>query len=153
MVTRATLLVGTVFAAVMLTNGSTLMAQDKKIQKKDLPAAVQKAMESEIAGATVKGFAKEVEDGKTFYEIETTKNGHARDLLYDASGTLAEVEEEVALDTLPAAVKSALSAAGGKLVKVETLTKGSTMVYEGHIEKGGKKSEVKVTPDGKPVTP
>jgi uncharacterized membrane protein YkoI len=152
MVTRTTLLVGTAFAAAVLASASTLMASEKKIQKKDLPAAVQKAMEPEVAGATVKGFAKEVEDGKTFYEVETTKNGHTRDLLFEPSGTLAEVEEEVPLDTLPAAVKTALSA-HGKLLKVESVTKGTTTVYEGHIEKGGKRSEVKVTPEGKPVTP
>jgi uncharacterized membrane protein YkoI len=151
MVTRATALVAAVLiGGVGVVAG--VQAQESKIQKKDLPAAVQKAMESEVQGSTVKGFAKEIEDGKTFYEVETTKNGHARDLLFDPSGSLVEVEEEVALDSLPAAVKSALSGQG-KLLKVESVTKGTTTVYEGHIEKGGKKSEVKVTPDGKPVTP
>jgi ribonucleotide reductase alpha subunit len=75
------------------------------------------------------------------------KNGHTRDLLFEANGTLAEVEEEVALDTLPAAVKTAL-AAHGTLVKVESVTKGTTVVYEGVVEKTGKRSEVKVTPEG-----
>jgi uncharacterized membrane protein YkoI len=151
MVTRATALVAAVLiGGVGVVAG--VQAQESKIQKKDLPAAVQKAMESEVQGSTVKGFAKEIEDGKTFYEVETTKNGHTRDLLFDPSGSLVEVEEEVALDSLPAAVKSALSGQG-KLLKVESVTKGTTTVYEGHIEKGGKKSEVKVTPDGKPVTP
>jgi len=151
MVTRAIALVAAVLiGGVGVVAG--VQAQESKIQKKDLPAAVQKAMESEVQGSTVKGFAKEIEDGKTFYEVETTKNGHTRDLLFDPSGSLVEVEEEVALDSLPAAVKSALSGQG-KLLKVESVTKGTTTVYEGHIEKGGKKSEVKVTPDGKPVTP
>lgn len=152
MVTRPTMIVATSLVAVMLAGTNGAAQSEKKIQKKDLPAAVQTAMQGEIAGATVKGYAKEIEGGRTFYEVETTKNGHGRDLLFDASGNLAEVEEEIAVDTLPAVVRSALEA-HGKLVKVESVTKGKTMIYEGHIEKGGKRSEVKVTPEGKPVAP
>jgi uncharacterized membrane protein YkoI len=107
-------------------------------------------MEREVQGAKVKGFAKEIEDGKTFYEMETVKAGHSRDILFDPSGQVVEVEEDVELTALPAAVKDALSAAG-KLTKVESVTKGQTVVYEGHIVKAGKKSEVKVTADGKPL--
>ena len=51
-------------------------------QLKDLPQAVQKAAQQEQAnGTTLKGFAKEVEDGETFYEVETAVKGHTRDLL------------------------------------------------------------------------
>jgi hypothetical protein len=108
-------------------------------------------MASEIQGADVKGYAKETEEGKTFYEVETTKNGKTRDLLFESNGTLAEVEEEVPMDTVPAAVKTALEAQG-KLKMVEKVTEGSKTFYEGHYAKGSKKPEVKVTPDGKPVS-
>jgi uncharacterized membrane protein YkoI len=140
----ASVVFGAIAATVVVT------AQETKVKKKDLPAAVQQAMEREVQGATVKGFAKEIEGGKTFYEVETIKAGHSRDILFDPNGQVVEVEEEVALDTLPAAVKDALSAAG-KVTKVESVTKGQTVVYEGHIVKAGKRSEVKVTADGKAV--
>jgi uncharacterized membrane protein YkoI len=129
---------------------ATLVASEKKIDKKDLPAPVQQAVEHELQGGTVKGYAKETEHGKTFYEVETTKDGHSRDLLFDPAGKLVEVEEEVGIDSLPAAAKQALSTGHGKLTRVEAVTENGTTFYEGHF-KGGKASEVKVTADGKPV--
>jgi hypothetical protein len=64
------------------------------------------------------------------------------------------VEEQVALDALPAAVKAGLQAKAGdgKLVKVETLTKQDKLVaYEAQVTRDGKKSEIQVGPDGKPL--
>jgi hypothetical protein len=64
-----------------------LAAADKKIQMKDLPQPVQKAVQQEEArGVTIVGLATDVETGKTMYEVETTVNGHTRDLLFDAAG-------------------------------------------------------------------
>jgi uncharacterized membrane protein YkoI len=137
-------------AAIVLVS-PVLSASEHKIQKKDLPPAVQQAVENELQGGTVKGYARETENGKTFYEVETTKNGLGRDLLFDPEGKLVEVEEEVAVDSLPAAAKQALTTGHGTLVRVEAVTENGTTIYEGHF-KGGKQSEVKVTADGKPVT-
>ena len=74
--------------------------------------------------------------------------GQLRDLLFDASGKLVETEEETPLSAVPPAVKTALEARG-KVLKVETLTKGSTVTYEAQVEKNGKKSEVEVDANGK----
>jgi uncharacterized membrane protein YkoI len=126
-----------------------LGAADKKIQMKDLPQPVQKAVQQEEAkGAKIVGLASEVEAGKTMYEVETTVNGHTRDLLFDASGKLVETEEETPISEVPGAVKAALEARG-KVLKVETLTKGSIVTYEAQVEKNGKKSEVEVDANGK----
>jgi uncharacterized membrane protein YkoI len=126
-----------------------LAAADKKIQMKDLPQPVQKAVQQEEAkGVQIVGLASEVEGGKTMYEVETTVNGHTRDLLFDAAGALVETEEETPLSAVPAAVKTALEARG-KVLKVETLTKGSTVTYEAQVEKNGKKSDVEVDANGK----
>jgi uncharacterized membrane protein YkoI len=123
---------------------------DKPIKMKDLPPAVQKAVHEHTNGVKLKGLSKEVENGKTFYEVETVVNGHSRDLLLDKTGTVVEVEEEVALDSIPAPAKSAIEkkAAGGKITKVEMVTKGSSVSYEASITKTGKKVEVEVNPDG-----
>jgi len=117
---------------------------------KDLPPAVQKAVQDQTKGLTVKGLAKEVEDGKTFYEAETTVNGHSKDFLFDTTGKLVEIEEEVSLDSVPAAVKTALEAEG-KVLLVETVTKGKTVTYEGTVEKNGKKSEIPMDANGKKI--
>jgi uncharacterized membrane protein YkoI len=139
-------------ALAILLGAASLAAADKKIQAKDLPPAVQKAIPEETKGATIRGYAKEVEGGKTMYEVETTVNGHSRDLLFDATGRLVEAEEATTLDAVPAAVKLTLEARG-KVLSVETVTKGKAVTYEGVVEKNGKKSEVAVTADGKPIKP
>jgi uncharacterized membrane protein YkoI len=139
--------------------GSVLMlalagvAAEKKIQMKDLPPAVRKSVEDQTKGSVVKGLSTEVENGKTLYEVETTINGHGRDLSFDASGATVEVEEEVALDAIPAAAKAAIEkrTAGGKITKVETVTKGIVVVYEAAIKKGLKTSEITVKADGSPA--
>ena len=95
-----------------------------------------------------------MEKGQTFYEAEMTVNGHSKDVLIAADGTVVEVEEQVALDSLPADVKTGLQAKAGKgkILKVESLTKKDKLVaYEAQVETNGKKSEVQVGPDGKPL--
>jgi hypothetical protein len=129
-------------------------AQERKIKRSDLPPAVEKTVAAQSAGATVKGFSKENEKGQAYYEAEMVVNGHTKDILMDANGAIVEVEEEVAMDLLPAVVKAGLQAKAGqgKLVKVETITKKDKLVaYEAQVTKGGKKSEVQVGPDGKPL--
>jgi hypothetical protein len=133
---------------------STSIAQERKIKRSDLPPAVEATVAAQSAGATIKGFSEEKEDGKTFYEAEMVVNGHSKDILMDATGTVVEVEEEVVIGELPAEVKAGLLAKAGnaKITKVESLTKkGQLVAYEGHTLKDGKKAEIQVGPDGKPL--
>ena len=128
--------------------------QEKKIKRSDLPAAVEKTVAAESAGATVKGFSLEKENGQTFYEAEMTVNGHTKDVLMDANGAVVEVEEEVAVDALSPEVKAGLlaKAGKGKITTVETIKKhGKLVAYEAKVNTNGKKSEVQVGPDGKPL--
>jgi hypothetical protein len=145
-------------SAVLLVAGlalaGTLAAQEKKIKRSELPAAVEKTVAKESAGATIKGFSEEKEKGETFYEAEMTVNGHGKDVLIDATGNVVEVEEQVKLDSLSADVQAGLKAKaeGGTILKVETITKHDKLVaYEAVVQKGGKKKEVQVGPDGKPL--
>jgi hypothetical protein len=134
---------------------SAIQAQEKKIKREDLPPAVEKTVAEQSKGATIKGFAREVEKGKTYYEVELTVNGHGKDISMDEKGNIVEVEEEVSLDALPSAVKEGLqkAAGGGKIGKVESLTKKGTLVaYEAVVRTGTKRSEIQVGPDGKKLT-
>ena len=143
----------TILLAVLAVAQSAL-AQDneKKIKRSDLPPAVEKAVVEQSQGATVRGFSQEQEHGQTFYEAELLVNGHSKDVLIDANGTVVEVEEQVPAESLPPQVHDGLQAKAGKgkLVKVETLTKkGKLAAYEAQVLTNGKKSEVQVGPDGK----
>lgn len=137
--------------ATILMCSLVAFAAEKKVKMSDLPPSVQKTAQDQIKGAELKGLSKEVEKGKTFYEVETVVNGKTRDVLIDTTGAVVEVEEEVALENIPAGARAAIQkkAAGGKITKVETLTKGNAVTYEAAItSKSGKKSEIQVAADG-----
>ena len=138
-----------VIGSLVLSVASSV-AQEKKIK----PAAVEKTVAAQSQRATIRGFSEERENGQMYYEAEMTVDGHSKDLLVDNSGAIVEVEEQVAMDSLPAPVKEGLQtkAGKGKLVKVESITKHEKLVaYEAQVVTGGKKSEVQVGPDGKPL--
>src|SRR5690349_19597334 len=84
---------------------------------------------------------KKVKNGKTLYEVELTVSGHSKDVSMDADGKIIEVEEEVAFNSLPEAVRKGLAdqAHRGKIGKVESLTKNDKLVaYEAHVVQAGK---------------
>ncbi len=142
----------TLTAAVVLAC-ATAPAQ-KKLQVKDLPAAVQKTVLEQTRGADIRNIGKETENGVTQYEVETMVNGRRRDFNVDNKGTLLVVEEETTLDAIPAAAKAAIEkkAAGGKLGLVEIMTRGKETLYEAaYTSKAGKHGEVLVKADGTPT--
>ena len=142
------------FAAGVLLLAGGASAQEKKIKRSDLPPAVKKTVAAQSAGATIRGFSTEKENGQTLYEAELTVNGHSKDISMTADGSIVEIEEQVSLDSLPAEVKAGLQAkaGNGKILKVESLTKKNKLVaYEAKVETNGKKTEIQVGPDGKPI--
>jgi uncharacterized membrane protein YkoI len=142
------------FATGILLLAGNASAQEKKINRSELPPAVEKTVAAQSAGATIRGFSTEKENGQTLYEVEMTVKGHSKDVSITADGSIVEVEEQVALDSLSPEVKAGLQAKAGKgkITKVESLTKKDKLVaYEAKVETNGKKSEVQVGPDGKPL--
>jgi len=140
-------------AAVLLCV-TLAFSQEKKIKRSDLPPAVEKTVAAQSEGATIRGFSQEKENGQTFYEAEMMvkwpQQGHAHRL----QGRDRRSRGEVAMDELPGSVKDGLQAKAGKgkLGKVESLTKHDKLVaYEAVVQTNGKKSEVQVGPDGKPL--
>jgi len=127
---------------VGLTAGASLffalsvLAAEKKIKRSDLPPAVEKTVAAQSLGATIRGFSEERENGQTFYEAEMTVNHHNKDILMDAGGVVVEIEEQIAMDSLPTDVQDALRAKAGKgkIVTVESITKREKLLaYEAAI--------------------
>jgi hypothetical protein len=140
-------------AAGVAVSAALLMADTEvKVKMQDLPAPVQKAARELLKSATLVGLNKEVEGGKTVYEVETKLNGRSRDVSLDSNGTVVEVEEETDISAIPAAARDALTrlAAGGKMGKVETVTAGSAVSYETVVTRAGRHKEVAVNADGSP---
>jgi hypothetical protein len=137
---------------ISLGTVASAQEQEKKIQRADLPPAVEKTVTAESQGATVKSFSEEKEDGQTYHEAEMLVSGHSKDVLIDKDGGIVEVEEQVVFDSLPADVKNGFQskAGSGKIVKVESLTKhGKLVAYEAKVQANGKKKEIQVGPNGK----
>lgn len=137
--------------ACLLLAASAVSSAEKQIKKSDLPPAVLKTADAQSAGATVRGYAKDTEDGQLEYEVQLMADGHSKDVTIDPQGNLLEIEEQVAVDALPANVREGLEkkAGKGKITKVESLTKkGSIVAYEAQVLTGAKKSEVQVGPAG-----
>jgi hypothetical protein len=128
-------------------------SQEKKIGKKDLPPAVLAAFEKAYPHAKVRGTSTEVEKGTTFFEIESLDGTQARDILYLADGTIAEIEEVVAASELPAPVKTAVGEefAKAKIAKAERTTKGTEISFEVHVSLGSKRGSIVVDPSGKVI--
>src|SRR6185295_8850319 len=130
-----------VFCATALAQNS-----EKSVKMKDLTEAVRKTVQEQSKGASLRGLAKETEDGKTFYEAELNVNGHNKDVLIDPSGAIVEVEEQVVLSSLPPEVQATIrkAAGNGMIMIVESITKNNGIeAYEAHLSKSGKKSEIK----------
>lgn len=140
-------------AAIWLVSG-VVLAQEKKVKLKDLPEAVRKTVEEQSRGAKIRGLSSEVSDGKTVYEAELLVNGLTKDMLIDASGAILEMEEQVLLASLPAAVQTTFKqqAGKGRIARVEAVTKsGALAFYEAHVRHGLRTTEVKVSPEGQVV--
>ena len=132
-------------------------AQDSErpVKMKELPEAVRKAVQEQSKGAILRGLAKEIKDGNTYYEAELNVRGHRRDVLMDPSGAVVEIEEEVALASLPAEVQATIKkgAGKGKIFLVESITRNNAVeAYEAHVSTAGKQTEIKVSPEGRLIS-
>lgn len=125
-------------------------AGEKKVELKDLPPAVQAAIEVQTKDLPEFEVSEEDKDGKTFYEVESKANGMSRDVLIDGAGVVVEVEEEIDPSRLPAAARQAVEgvAGGGTIRKVEAVTRDGATEYEVVVKGAGKKSKIVVTGDG-----
>jgi len=151
MTNKITLKLSLLYALGSLLLGAAI-AQEQQANLKKLPLAVQKTVEEQSKGAKIRGISKEVENGKTQYELELTVNGHAKDMIIDPNGTILVVEDEITLDSLAPEVKAEVEKNIGqaKLLRLESLTKNGTLTgYEASFSKAGKKSIIVMGPDGK----
>ena len=125
--------------------------EKKKFAAKDLPAAVSEAFTKAYPKAVITGIDKEVENGKTFYEIESLDGTMKRDLLYTPEGTVTEIDEALSAEALPEAVKKAIAKEfpTGTIRKAEKATHGVKLQYDVVVNNNKKMYEASVGVDGK----
>jgi hypothetical protein len=146
-----------IFAIAVLAGiaaAATTARAESHVSCNTLPAAVLSQVKTEAGDATIRGCVKDKENGKLTYEVETLKDGRSRDIEFDASGSVLEVEQEVTGSSVPAPVSDAIATAakGGKVGKIESVTRGGAIAsYETTITRQGQRHEVAFSPQGAPV--
>ena len=126
--------------------------KEVRVSLAELSAPARAAVEKVTAGGKVDQIDKEIERGKTVYDVEATVGGkHVEFLIADADGAVLGTEVPIEFNQLPEAVRAAAekyfgSATGLKAMK--GLEYGETH-YEVEGKKGGKIAEVTFDPKGK----
>jgi hypothetical protein len=152
--TRALAQIVLVVIAISVT-GLSAAAQESKIAEKDVPAAVIAAFKSAYPTATIKDYAREKENGKTFYEIESKDGDTGRDVLYNPDGSVAEIEETVAASGLPVGAQEVIRSKypGAVVTKAEKTTEktaqGDKVGYEVIAKQGKRRISLEFDADGK----
>jgi hypothetical protein len=132
-------------------------ADEEKLTPDKLPKVVLDAVKKRFPEAEVKKAGKEVEDGKTFYEVGIVDKGQKIDVTLTPEGAITELEKEVAARDLPKVVADALEAKYPKAEykKVEEIIKvadGKETLesYEALLVTADKTTvEAVVSPEGK----
>ena len=107
---------------------------EKKISAENLPAAIKQAIKKKFKNAEIEKATKEVEDGKTTYEVLLEIDDRPVDVAFGADGAILEIERVIPLEKVPARVKKALAKnyPSARVTRVEAVTRGEDgpTVYE-----------------------
>ncbi len=136
---------------LVIAASSKLFCQESKIKEKDLPPAVTKTFHTVYPDAKIIGTAKEIEKGVTYFEIESKDGKVRRDLLFTKEGKVAEIEEVLTAETIPAIVKESIEKKFKKVEykRGEKNIRDSVTKYEVVIEASEVKYEVVCDVNGK----
>jgi hypothetical protein len=142
-------LIGTLFCAVA-------GAGEKKVSEGEVPKPVLDGVARKYPAARKTGFEREVERGRTVYEVNLVQDGHAIDVALTPDGKIVSEEEEIAFDATPAAVQQALAASPKfgtwKVQRAERVVEAentATPKYELLVTQGRKKAELVFSDGGK----
>jgi hypothetical protein len=145
-------------AAVGLTVSSLAFAGEHAVKRSDVPDAVIKAVTGRYPQGEMKRFIREVEHGKTAYEVLLDLGGSRTELIVAADGRIQVEERVITLADLPDAVQKGLGASRfgkAKVLRVERVTKANKVdapTYEIIVSLDGKKHEVAFSNAGKLLT-
>ena len=126
-------------------------AQEKQVSERQVPAAVIAAFKAAYPQATIRAYAREKENGKLFYEVESIEGQTTRDVLYHPDGTVAAIEESIPISDLPTDAQVSIRRKYPKAVvtKAEKIIRDGIIEYEAHAKLGKKVIELKFDANGK----
>ncbi|MDB5348800.1 MAG: hypothetical protein JWN86_47 [Planctomycetota bacterium] len=131
---------------------AVVRADEEKVPLKDVPKAVLDAVKAKFPKAEILGAEKEVEKGKTTFELELKDAGKTLSVSLKPDGTILEIETTIAVKDLPKKVSGAVVAKypKGTIKSAEMVTVGEKTTYEVVVTLAGKEPrELVLDPDGK----
>lgn len=137
-------------AALALCLSLAAFGQETKIKAKDVPAPALAAATRAYPKAQVKEWEKNVENGKTTYEVTMAEGAAKWQVVFGADGAFEAREEVIPVTSLPAAVRDAVKAKYPKatLHSAEKITRTTETEYEVGLKNAPKK-EVVLSSGGK----
>lgn len=132
---------------------------EEKVPLDRLPKAVTAAVRQRFPNAELKSAGKEVEGGKTVYEVAIRAGGQGLEVTLTPDGTIVEIEKQIKAGRLPRAVAAALRDkypnATYQMVEQVIKVKDGKETLEYYevllVSADRKKVEVSVSPAGKIV--
>ena len=117
-----------------------------------LPPAVKTAFEKAYPGTTIASATQERAGSRTAFRVEGTQNGKRRSVLYDGSGGVIEVAEQVDEKELPQPVAAAMHSHPRAIyVSGLKVTRGGGVEYRLTV-RGSRKTAMVAKPDGTVVS-
>jgi hypothetical protein len=139
-------------AALVIATSATMASAQTPAASAAVPPAVLKTFQQAYPGATISAASQERTAERTIFRVESVDKGKRRTVLYQASGAVIEVAEQVSEQELPAPVLAAMRshprAIYGSGLKV---TRGGSVEY--HLTlRGTRKTAMIAKPDGTVVS-
>jgi len=117
-----------------------------------LPAPVKNAFEKAYPGATISSATQEREGNRAAFRVESVQGGKRRSVLYDTSGSVIEVAEQVEERELPPPVAAAIRSHRRAIyVSGLKVTRGSNVEYRLTV-RGSRRTAMVAKPDGTVVS-
>ncbi len=139
----------------VLCVASVSAASEVEVTEKQVPKAVLAAVAKKYPAAKPTGFSKELEAGKTTYEVRLAEGTRKLDIDVSPSGELMAEEETIALEAAPEAVRKAFAAskyAGWEVKHVERAVQvgnEDAPTFEVLVVQGKQRAEIAFDKDGK----
>ena len=135
-------------AGVTILLSSEGLAQQASNPAAALPTSVAKAFQQAYPAATISSVVNQKDNNRTAYRIESVDKGRKRALLYEATGSLIEVTEEVEEKELPAPVAAAVHSHRRAIyVSGLKVSRNGSVEYRLTL-RGSRKTAMVVKPDG-----
>ncbi len=116
-----------------------------------MPKAVQETALANMENALPVGISSVKKEQGLEYQVNTRLNGADHNLVIDETGKLLAVKDETNLESVPAAVRAAITKqAASKVVTLEKITEAGQVSYGAVIpdEAPGKVVRIRLAPDG-----